>query len=1531
MQEENSQGAEEVQELPGDGMEETEVQQWPEDSEDASPLSEDSQLSEDRSDSEREEEILALLSSGASSPESESNDSNISVEGKRKRDADSSNAGRKRDKSLTEGISKKIFRSITGMKFNIKDTVASNDSENVSATDVKFLRYSPTPNTEKSNDGKLNDEKMEHNLERKEEKAEGNEERPGSRLRARDSILIQHRKMSPMLQRRVDSDENDDSYSDEEVHSKSFDSDVIDLTNIGDYDFDSDLSPTKSLPSGAGSEDGDDDVFGDEDKLLEEEKDDDDEEDFHDMQGIEELLKAVMPSTKQFNDALETDESKTLSVESDDDLDIPNIDEDTSEHMTEKCPEDQEHSRTGDEEHDVDIDNDDDVDDDDEIPISTIDSVSPEPDLRSPELLSDEAHGMQLAALVALDASLEDAEEAINAAAQCTYTECESDSGNETISSEIDSTNADHQPKDYVRFVMTPTLEQWQDVDMESKDRNGASMSEEDILEPYSGTGGCTTSSDTESTSTLHGSSPNLSAIDVGDEKVSLKPSKDIGAKALSPSEPSRDQTEQPGMVETHVDDIDALIATLIVPPPPLECGEIDEELLQAILPPPPMEGFDEGTIDNVFPRLSPHELNGESNADVDLPVSEVSSSGLMQEKEDTMGQIDSAEESENYQHSTSPIDSVALNEESMPKTLDSHAEDALSDTEEERNRTLVEEQVENLDACSHASDGKDDSHDEMDFGSDINDVDEEAGLRELLELTVIDDAQDDFQEQTDDCHKEIENQGRESPADDILKILGDGEMIDDEVLIDEAIHTPSPDPSKLIGEESEEDDDDLVVYYDSYGRMRGHKSPEQKVADILDAIITGSLPSSEATPSPCLGDLPKASHERDPVKLHGIQQSSLQGSVDSGFHQPDQELLSLTSTPTDNASPKSLENSFSKLEPTKEDTDICLTMPNAQSQETLQDQKVQEQVSSSQSVRPKHPGNKPSVPPKPAKPARPKDLQLKLNAMSSNRRPSNKGPAPQPPQPPPRKRHTAPGIAAKASRFENYSSNAKADGYATLPKSFSPTLESEYDASERTHEPNFDFKSSLSVPDGGSNTVEVKTRKPVARSYTFSDSSPTKDSNKLYPVRKAPPPPLPKPKLTSRHSSHGGETMLKVKESASATNSPHGSISKKSFTGSLSKLLSPSRNRTWGQFKDSLPFKQNNGGSSRLKSKSRKPLKALWPSATCDTPSEGDKSKAIEVNGSNNNDSSQLDVGRFQRSESAEFELNREPAVERRLRSFSLNTRSNSEDSTSESDFDTPTGSPNLRHTGILRGRPSSMIILTDSYPPAFGQPRRPPPPRPSHPPVMKAASLSRLSTKVYESDPIRPIPRTPVEPTPTVTSPTDSTEPTSPPPLPGTKPPDLVSHEQYDLSADDQNEYNHANEDDISFIDAVQCKEYSGVTAICNAIKDISVLVEYMSDCTANLNSRPNVRQFRQAKESLLAEVREFTSNTKMVVSAAGQAGPQLRESTNSSMHTLARLCSATQASMAVMTSPAQAQNLGRKVRIHSTSYGKHTLFPD
>ncbi|XP_030837006.1 uncharacterized protein LOC764891 [Strongylocentrotus purpuratus] len=1488
----------------------------PEQLDDSSPQSEDSQFSEEKADSEKEEEILSLLSSGASSPESDGSVSSVSgaaaIDSNRKSEAKSKKTGKKRDRSLTEGISKKIFRSITGMKFNVKDTVASNDSENVTTTEGKFISASPTQDTSLESESN-----SVHSAEESFVKDEASEERPNSRLRARDSILIQHRKISPRLERRRDSEDSE--VSSENTEGQSNDSDIIDLTNIGDFDFDSDLSPTKSV-------DAYDDVFMDDDEVSDR---------VCEMHQVE--FHVGSEPDDNISPGVEDDsEMLALCNESDVELDLPGFDNDDDDDVDKN-----KHKMDNHGEGDY---HEEEVEDEDDIPVSVIDTVSPSPSLTSPMDTSDEAHGMQLAALVALNASLEEPTESLQAAAKSPDNECESDSGNETISSEIDNNNTEHtstyqSPRDYASFDTASNFTDSVDL-VEPESSSTTSLKDEDIHEPYGCAAGCATSSDTESTSTLHGSSPNLSAIDmhVGDDRA---PS--VHHQNIDDVLPSLAAPETSAGVGGYVDDIEALIATLAVQPPPLlDSGEIDEELLQAILPPPPLEGFDEGAIEGAFPQMNLSEDDEDEKKEIVNPNIDFlkNKSWELDEEEDRA--VTELATSLDLLKMPSPGD-----EPDMSEVLDTSTSIKSNNGMNLRSSFPDPQDCEGTFGWNAEQDGRDDDDEEdKDLDSDMGDLEEEAGLRELLELTLSNAIGSIHHAEP----SEFSEEGFITPSEvvrDHLEWENNKDVISEIESCNETEEELTPRPKSLNPDNAESDGEGEVikVQYDSYGQLRGHGSPEEKVANILDAIISGGISpnvsssSNRSTPS---YDKPLNSpHDLD-AKPRGIQQSKLQGSVDSGFHQPDQDQLSVTS-PSETSSVTGMDNNCSGI------LDALVMSASAHPKDGLEDKTIQESTTEKMEdsnaekpvVRPKIMGGKPNVPPKPPKPARPKDLQLKLDEYAGDTalRKSNKYPAPQPPQPPPRKRYKAPSIAAKASRFENtnvYKSHEKGspERFATLPKSFAPPCDIDGDIDSSQKPELTRFHSDIATYGCEVDVQEKqKSGKPVTRSHTFSDSSPTKDSSiKPAPLRKAPPAPLPKPKKTSGASptSSGTSSPRLSQRSPSASNSP--SLSKKqSFTGSLSRLLTP-KNKTWGQFKDALPFKQGSfkgNGSSRSKSKSRKPLKALWPSATMDTPGDiGNATKEASENRSNTLEKGGW--GMFQRSESAEFNTKPDYSLEVRARSFSMNLmRNNSEDSTSESDMETPKGSPNLRQGGTLKERPSSMISLTESFPPPFYHPRRPPPPRPSNPPVLKAASLSKLSTRMYvQTGPISPIPpSSPVvspEPVPSLDSSFDTdTEVSSPtpPPLPSTNPPDFSKPEGDISPVDDQ--YCNGN-DNADLIMDIESRDYDGEAAISRAIQDIELLADDMRDSISTVESQPNSRQFRQTKESLLSEVREFTSNTKMVVSAAGQPGQQLKDCTNSSMHTLARLCSATQASMDVMSSTPQAKNLGRKVEDVARNFG-------
>ncbi|XP_071949405.1 uncharacterized protein [Antedon mediterranea] len=198
--------------------------------------------------------------------------------------------------------------------------------------------------------------------------------------------------------------------------------------------------------------------------------------------------------------------------------------------------------------------------DNSDIPVSVIDlpsNVKKSSEVTKP---SDEAHGMQMAAIEAL--STLDSPAFAPREVKRRDIGYESDSGNETISSEIidsgDVVGLTNSPNDYLDINTGPCNE---DKDNESHDRG-------EIL-----VNGTSQNSDTDSSSTLRGSTPNLSNIEVNDD--------DVGGDEYVPAD---------------FNSIDTLIASMVVPPPPSESTENDE-FIKSLLPPPTFG--DEESIEN--------------------------------------------------------------------------------------------------------------------------------------------------------------------------------------------------------------------------------------------------------------------------------------------------------------------------------------------------------------------------------------------------------------------------------------------------------------------------------------------------------------------------------------------------------------------------------------------------------------------------------------------------------------------------------------------------------------------------------------------------------------------------------------------------------------------------------------------------------------------------------------------------------------------------------------------------------------------
>ena len=238
-------------------------------------------------------------------------------------------------------------------------------------------------------------------------------------------------------------------------------------------------------------------------------------------------------------------------------------------------------------------------------------------------------------------------------------------------------------------------------------------------------------------------------------------------------------------------------------------------------------------------------------------------------------------------------------------------------------------------------------------------------------------------------------------------------------------------------------------------------------------------------------------------------------------------------------------------------------------------------------------------------------------------------------------------------------------------------------------------------------------------------------------------------------------------------------------------------------------------------------------------------------------------------------------------------------------------------------RAEPRQRINSTGSISSDSSGTRTPPTPRA----IRRDISPPMLSPEEDVFDATSPVPLPSPVPADDMDSSIDSVLtsppplPSSAPPLPSSAPPSTSTQVESPTSASP--ERTPESEDDTrtghfpNITLEIEIKEYEGNNCIVNAADDINIILSELCESLDKLKpSTPSIAQFRQCKQVMLTEAREFTSNTKMFVSSAGQSAEHLVSCLNSSMHTLARLCSATQQFIKAIPSMNQAKNLGNKV---------------
>ncbi|XP_033103744.1 uncharacterized protein LOC117106492 [Anneissia japonica] len=252
---------------------------------------------------------------------------------------------------------------------------------------------------------------------------------------------------------------------------------------------------------------------------------------------------------------------------------------------------------------------------DSDIPVSVIDLPSnvEENECCGVTKPSDEAHGIQLAAIDAF-ATL-DAPAYAPREAKRKDIGYESDSGNETISSEIidngDVVGFSNSPSDYLNIQS--------DLDDENQKVTQSTGSQSQLGATVNVT---LQNSDTDSSSTFRGSTPNLSNIEVNEESL-------IGSEEMK-------------TVPEDFNSIDTLIASMMVPPPP--SGSPSSDDFMNTLMPPPNFGDDDSEENNLIVP-PPHCFGEEIKDDSSGVVPALDLSGISQQSYEDSGDEDESED----------------------------------------------------------------------------------------------------------------------------------------------------------------------------------------------------------------------------------------------------------------------------------------------------------------------------------------------------------------------------------------------------------------------------------------------------------------------------------------------------------------------------------------------------------------------------------------------------------------------------------------------------------------------------------------------------------------------------------------------------------------------------------------------------------------------------------------------------------------------------------------------------------------------
>ena len=168
------------------------------------------------------------------------------------------------------------------------------------------------------------------------------------------------------------------------------------------------------------------------------------------------------------------------------------------------------------------------------------------------------------------------------------------------------------------------------------------------------------------------------------------------------------------------------------------------------------------------------------------------------------------------------------------------------------------------------------------------------------------------------------------------------------------------------------------------------------------------------------------------------------------------------------------------------------------------------------------------------------------------------------------------------------------------------------------------------------------------------------------------------------------------------------------------------------------------------------------------------------------------------------------------------------------------------------------------------------------------------------------------------------------APPPPPSQTPSGGDSLLSPSLAKSNSSTSSHSDNSFVISPEEVIGKTYNGIHTLANANKDVDALLLVISESIRASNSSASHNrscvcdssEFAACKDALVAESRQFVTDSKLLVSSATQSREKLIANINTSMHTLAKIVRQMHAVM-TLTSGTSAASLGMKVKEVAMSY--------